>query len=286
MGYTTAVPEGTTYGNFHVPCWLLSFPRELGLMAVKVAQVVLDFTIPDMTISFHFPQQVFTYMWAHYPLPSPSLSMCVEPSVSPPQSGDTAPDALKTLELGESWSPHVYCPSSLAHQVRVWPLPPFLNEPVLCGKEGQKIMFIRCSNIICTKCISLLIPCILLKNWRQSQKWGFVPSWWTHVLFASHIWFFSICKIKLYLFSHYIVYCFFTIYKQDFHWWYSRAGKQKYGDKKNICEETEFHFSPALFELQYLYLQILNKCLTFSLFLHLLFSQFRFPLSVLLHVLR
>lgn len=48
--------------------FLLSFSRELGLMALKVPQAVLDFTAPEMTISFfHFPQQLFTYMWAHLP---------------------------------------------------------------------------------------------------------------------------------------------------------------------------------------------------------------------------
>lgn len=107
MGYTTAVPEGTTYGNFHVPCWLLSFPRELGLMAVKVAQVVLDFTIPDMTISFHFPQQVFTYTCGHTTLCPHPASVCVWSHLWAPHSQGTLLQMLWKLWSLENHDHHV-----------------------------------------------------------------------------------------------------------------------------------------------------------------------------------
>lgn len=113
--------------------------------------------------------------------------------------------------------------------------------------------------------VSLLIHCILLKT---VTKMGLHP-----VLMAPY----TIC----------LSYLGFSTISKIFFSGIHELEKKRYGNrKKKICEETEFHFSPALLELKYLYLQNLNKCLTFSLFLHLLFSQFRFPLSVLLHVFR
>lgn len=250
--------------------FLLSFSRELGLMAVKVAQVVLDFTTPETTISFfHFPQQLFTYLWTHLSsAPTQPQYACGR------RSHLWAPHSQGTLcsrwsENSGAWRimittcvlPHLTCTASEGSAIH-----PFLTEPALCGNEGS-CFCIKCSNNTCTKCISLLIQYILLKT---VTKMGLHP-----VLMAPY----TICISYLFGFFH---------YKQDFLQWCSWAGKKEIQrqKRKNIREETEFHFSPALLELQHLYLHILDKCLTFSLFLHLLFSQFRFPLSVLLHVFR
>lgn len=163
-----------------------------------------------MTISFfHFPQQLFTYMWACLP-PAPTQPQCVCGHMSPLWASHSqelsAPDALKTLELGESWSPHVSCTVSEDSAIH-----PFQTEPALCGKEGRKIVFVY--QMLQHHLHKMYLSFNSVRSCECSHKNGILS-----------------CLDGTMYYLH-LIFGFFH-YKQDFLQWYSWAGKKKYGDKK------------------------------------------------------
>lgn len=92
-----------------------------------------------------------------------------EPPVSHPwgrkHSAPAAAAALQTLELGESWSPCVHCPSSLTWQVGIPPSSySWLSQHyVKGGMEEAHVSAPTIPNTICTNCITLWMQCVLLK---------------------------------------------------------------------------------------------------------------------------
>lgn len=173
-----------------------------------------------MTISFfHFPQQLFTYMWACLP-PAPTQPQCVCGHMSPlwaPHSQElSAPDALKTLELGESWSPHVSCTVSEDSAIH-----PFRTEPALCGKEGRKIVFVY--QMLQHHLHKMYLSFNSVRSCEGSHKNGILS-----------------CLDSTMYYLH-LIFGFFH-YEQDFLQWYSWAGKKKYGDKKKFVKRQNFSF--------------------------------------------
>lgn len=226
MGYNTAEGNPWKYCIMGVSVchvgFLLSFSRELGLMAVKVAQIVLHkyyTSITSQPLRWQFPSSIFlnnsSPAYGHTcPLPPPSFSMRVDTQATcePPTAREhSAPDALKTLELGESWSPHVYGPAYTCTASGGSAIHPFLTEPALRGNEGWKITFLH--QMLQHHLHKMYLSFNTVHSPEDSHKNG-----------AS-----SCLDGPIY---HLPLIFGFCQYKQDFLQWYSWAGKMRYGDRK------------------------------------------------------